>query len=154
MFPPRRLICNVINASPIQIEAKTPEKTVVFCSAAAVNERSRLSNRQKMSGPLCILCVRICTELDGALHTTDPSHASPRSFPPGEQRLHPAIDLRCREALRPNCHLLLVLPLPIHLLFVTNHPASIWARVLGAFSPIRPEDPAKAYPILIHRLYL
>lgn len=52
MLPPRSLICAVTTASPIQIKAKTPEKTMVFCSDEAVMESKRLSNKQKMSGPL------------------------------------------------------------------------------------------------------
>lgn len=52
MLPPRSLICAVTTASPIQIRAKTPEKTTVFCSDDAVMESSRLSNKQKISGPL------------------------------------------------------------------------------------------------------
>ena len=52
MFPPSSLICAVTTASPIQMKAKTPEKTRVFCSDEAVIERSRLRSRQKMSGPL------------------------------------------------------------------------------------------------------
>lgn len=52
MFPPRSLICAVTTASPIHTRANTPEKTTVFCSDEAVIERSRLSNRQKIRGPL------------------------------------------------------------------------------------------------------
>ena len=52
MFPPSNLICIVTTASPIQMSAKTPEKTTLFCSLFAVIERSKLSNRQNINGPL------------------------------------------------------------------------------------------------------
>lgn len=42
----------VTTASPIHTIAKTPEKTRLFCSPDAVIDRSKLNNKQKMSGPL------------------------------------------------------------------------------------------------------
>ena len=58
MLPPRSFICIVTTASPIQTRAKTPEKTMVFCSAEAVIDRSKLSNKQNINGPLFRMLTR------------------------------------------------------------------------------------------------
>ena len=52
MCPPRSLICVVTTASPTQTNAKTPEKTVVFCLLEAVIDSSELRSRQNINGPL------------------------------------------------------------------------------------------------------
>lgn len=52
MLPPKSLICIVTTASPIQTNAKTPEKTPIFCSLDFVIDNNKLRSRQKMSGPL------------------------------------------------------------------------------------------------------
>lgn len=51
MFPPSNLICAVTTASPIQTIAKTPLNTKLFCSGLALKLSSKLSKRQKTSGP-------------------------------------------------------------------------------------------------------
>jgi hypothetical protein len=52
MLPPRSLICKVTTAEPIQIMAKTPEKTAASCSSRAPRARRKLRRRLKRSGPL------------------------------------------------------------------------------------------------------
>ena len=59
MFPPSSLICIVTTASPIQTRAKTPEKTMVFCSLDAVMESRRLRSKQNIRGPLRVSLVHL-----------------------------------------------------------------------------------------------
>ena len=153
IFPPRSLICAVTTASPIHTSANTPEKTTIFCSDEAVIERSRLSDRQKIRGPLDTYqhCDSYRTQDFRCIPTKDPSHVDPRSFPPAGRHLHPAIGLRRPRDHQRGYDLRLALHLPIRLLAARNLQAGIWATRLDASSPTLPVHPATMYPILIRQ---
>ena len=105
MLPPKSLICVVTTASPIQINANTPENTPVVCSLDLVIDNNKLRRRQKMSGPLSLgISPYTCQPMKGAYHKSQslkPSLMPPCRTTSASGHL-PAIALRPPAELSPS----------------------------------------------------
>ena len=152
MLPPSSLICIVTTISPIHTRAKTPENTVVFCSLDTVIDSSKLSNRQKMRGPLYTKSMmRFQEHVDNP--TTNPSLSNPYSFRPRELGLHPTTFPWCflicasSHSLEASQCLQRIPPYGVF------QQVRASAKVLVAFFPILLVYPLQVFPKQIRRWY-